>query len=318
MNKNDRVAVCSRSFSKNAILRSELIAKYKNITFNDSGDILEENPLVNFLKGHNKAIIGLEKMDAFTLSQLPELKVISKYGVGLDKIDINAMRMQKIKLGWSSGLNSRSVAELVISFAIALLRHIPICQKEFKNGKWFQHIGNNLTGRTIGIIGCGNIGKDLVKLLQPFGCCILANDIRNYDDFYKTYDIESLEKEELLARSEVVTLHVPLNNSTKMMISRERIGLMKSGSVLINTARGGLIDELALKERLIKGNFAAGLDVFSIEPPQDEGLLNLPNLIATPHIGGSSKEAILEMGRAAIEGLGNNRVPDSKLIQSFC
>jgi len=314
MNTTDRVAVCSRSFSNNSVLRAELSDKYKNIKFNDSGEKFDRELLVSFLRGHDKAITGLEEMDGFVLSHLPELKVISKYGVGLDMIDIEALRKYDVKLGWSGGVNSRSVAELVLSFAIALLRHVPISHKELQNGMWHQHIGSYLTGRTVGIIGCGNIGKDLVKLLQPFECSILVNDIQNYDDFYIKYNIESMEKEELLARAEVVTLHIPLNYSTKNMINGERLALMKPGAVIINTARGGLIDEFALKERLMGGHIAAGLDVFSIEPPHDQELLELPNLLVTPHIGGSSNEAILAMGKAAIDGLDNNEIPSSAIV----
>ena len=317
MNTTDRVAVCSRSFSNNSVLRAELSDKYKNIKFNDSGEKLDRALLISFLSGHDKAITGLEKIDGFVLSHLPELKVISKYGVGLDMIDIEAMRRYNVKLGWLGGVNSRSVAELVVSFAIALLRHVPTSHKELQNGMWCQHIGTYLTGRTVGIIGCGNIGKDLVKLLQPFECSILVNDIQNYNDFYNQYNIETTEKEELLARSEVVTLHIPLNDSTKYMITRERLALMKPGAVLINTARGGLIDESALKERLMGGHIAAALDVFSIEPPHDQELLELPNLLVTPHIGGSSHEAIFAMGRAAIDGLDNNEIPSSSLVKAF-
>ena len=317
MNKNDKVAVCSRSFSKNSILKAELVKKYKNVTFNVSGEILKKETLVKFLSGHNKAIIGLEEIDASILDQLPELKVISKYGVGLDMIDIKALQKKKVKLGWSGGVNRRSVSELVISFAISLLRHIPLCQKEIQKGKWNPRVGSYLTGKTFGIIGCGNIGKDLVKLLQPFDCKILVNDILSYKNFYEKYNIEQLEIEKLLAKSEIVSLHVPLNNSTRNFITRQRLALMKKESILINTARGGLIDEIALKDRLVEGNFSAALDVFSTEPPEDMELLNSPNLIVTPHIGGNSYEAILEMGKSAINGLDNNSIPDSILFKSY-
>lgn len=303
-NKVEKIAVCSRSFSKDSILRTELLKKYQNVTFNDEGKKLYGDSLVEFLKGHQKAIVALEKVDAVLLKQLPELNVISKYGVGLDMIDMQAMKKYGVKLGWTGGVNRRSVSELVISFAIALLRHVPASHREVLSGTWRQHIGGHLSGRTVGIIGCGLIGKDLVKLLQPFNCQILVNDIRNYDDFYKQYNIKSVEKDELLAKSDVVTLHTPLDYSTINMLTAERLSLMKSDAILINAARGGLIDEVALKHMLMNGRLGgAALDVFSIEPPEDRELLELPNFIVTPHIGGSAHEAILEMGRAAIKGL---------------
>lgn len=168
-------------------------------------------------------------------------------------------------------------------------------------------MGGQLSGRTVGIVGCGHIGKDLVRMLQPFECKILVNDIRNYKEFYDEYSIEAVELEELLGRSDIVTLHVPLDHTTKDMITAERLALMKPEAILINAARGGLVDEKALKNMLINGKLAAAaLDVFGVEPPQDFELLELPNFLVTPHIGGSSREAILAMGRAAIDGLDNH------------
>ncbi len=304
INKIDKVAVCSRSFSRNNILRMELLDRYPNVTFNDNGLKLQGDSLIEFLKGHQKAITALEIIDDYVLSQLPELKVVSKYGVGTDMIDISAINKYGKKFGWTGGVNKRSVSELVISFAIALLRHVPASNKEVLTGTWKQHVGGQLSGRTIGIIGCGHIGKDLIKILQPFDCSILVNDICKYEDFYNEYNIEDVEKEELLTRSDIVTLHVPLDKSTQNMLSVDRLNLMKKSAILINLARGGLVDEDELKNMLLNNRLAgAAFDVFLEEPPQDKELLNLPNFLVTPHIGGSSQEAILAMGRAAIQGL---------------
>jgi phosphoglycerate dehydrogenase-like enzyme len=305
-----KVAVTSRSFSKNNVLREELLQHFSNVTFNDEGLKLQGAELVSFLKGHQKAITALEKIDDKVLSKLPELQVISKYGVGLDMIDFQAMCKHNVKLGWTGGVNRRSVSELVISFAIALLRHVPACHREVLTGIWQQHIGGHLSGRTVGIIGCGYVGQDLVKMLQPFECPILVNDVKNYDEFYKQYNIKAVEKEELLAESDIVTLHIPLDDSTRNMLTSELLSLMKSDAILINTARGGLVDENALKKMLMNEKLGgAALDVFLIEPPQDKELLKLSNFIVTPHIGGSANEAIIAMGRAAIGGLEINKLP---------
>jgi len=177
-------------------------------------------------------------------------------------------------------------------------------------GKWLQPVGGCITGRTVGIIGCGHVGKDLVSLLRAFDCVILVHDIRDYSDFYSANRVEKVGLNTLLRRSDIVTLHVPLDSSTRAMLNGERPALMKPDSILINTARGGLVDEEILKEMLEKGRLAAAaFDVFSVEPPEDSELLRLPNFFGTPHIGGSSKEAILAMGRAAILGLTNNEIP---------
>ena len=309
INSEIKVAIASRSFSRNKILRNEVIERYSNVKFNDNGLSLKGELLVDFLQGITHAIIALEKIDSCILSQLPELQVISKYGVGLDMIDMQAMQKHNVKLGWTGGVNRRSVSELVISFAIALLRHVPASYKEVLEGTWRQHVGGHLSGRTVGIIGCGYIGKDLVKMLQPFDCPILVNDIQMYDDFYKQYNIKVVEKEELLTNSDIVTLHVPLDDSTRNILSAEHLSLMKPDAILINIARGGLLDEDALKQMLMNGKLGgAALDVFAIEPPTDQELLELPNFLVTPHIGGSAYEAILAMGIAAIDGLDNNKI----------
>ena len=305
-----RVAVCSRSFSRNPTLRNELFASYAHVRFNDAGCQLEGDELVDFLRGCDKAITALEVLNESVLSRLPELKVVGKYGVGLDMIDLDAMRKYGKRLGWTGGVNKRSVSELVIAFAITMLREVSAANREVLSGTWRQHVGRQLSGKVVGIIGCGNIGKDLTPLLRAFGCSVLVNDIRNYADFYAVHDIEPVSLENLLTRSDVVTLHVPLDESTRCLLDSKRLALMKSDAVLINAARGGLVDETALKQMLKEKQLAAAaFDVFSIEPPQDYELLELPNFLCTPHIGGSAHEAILAMGRAAIKGLELNEIP---------
>jgi phosphoglycerate dehydrogenase-like enzyme len=311
MNTTDKVAVCSRSFSNNLVLRAELQQRYQHVTFNDAGLQLKGDTLIEFLKGHDKAITALETIDDYVLSRLPELKVIGKYGVGLDMIDMQAMRAHGKRLGWTGGVNKRSVSELVISFAIAMLRHVPAANREVLAGTWRQHVGGHLSGRTVGIIGCGHVGKDLAILLRAFGCPVLAHDIRSFPEFYAQHHIEAVPLEDLLRRSDIVTLHVPLDDSTRNMLDAPRLALMQPGAVLINAARGGLVDEAALKVMLQeKRLLAAAFDVFAVEPPSDQALLELPNFLATPHIGGSAQEAILAMGRSAIDGLDVNQVPE--------
>lgn len=306
-----RVAVCSRSFSRHPVLRAELLERYDTVTFNDDGLRLAGDHLVEYLKGHHKAITGLEALNEDLFSALPELKVVSKYGVGVDTIDLKAMARFDVRLGWTGGVNKRSVSELVIAFAVALLRHVPQANREILHGTWRQKVGRQLSDRCVGIIGCGQVGKDLAVLLRAFGCRVLAHDIRNFPDFYTANGIEPVDLETLLQTADVVTLHLPLDDSSQNMLNADRLALMKKDAILINTARGGLVDEQALKEMLKEGRLAgAAFDVFATEPADDRELVALPNFIATPHIGGSAEEAILNMGRAAIAGLDDNRVPE--------
>ena len=311
MKSTTPIAVASRSFSKHPKLSAELLERYINVQFNDKGISLSGQELVNFAKGQEKLIIGLEKIDESILSKLPELKVISKYGVGTDMLDITAMSRHGVRLGWTPGVNKRSVTELAIAFMISILRRLPQIQLDIREGIWKNVIGKQLSERTVGIIGCGNVGKDLTIILRSFGCTVLANDILDFPDFYKSHNVESVTLNEILSHSDIVTIHVPLNDTTRGILGSDQLRMMKSGSILINTARGGLIDEDEVKQLLKSGKLAgAGFDVFGTEPPEDLELLKLPNFMATPHIGGSSEEAVLAMGRAAIAGLDKNEIPD--------
>ena len=301
-----KVAVCSRSFSRHDQLRAELIEKFPDAYFNDMGKSLNGDELVDFLKDADRAVTALETIDETIISQLPNLKVIGKYGVGLDMIDFNALDRADVQVGWAAGVNRRSVSELVISMTISMLRFVPQSNAEVKSGTWRQHVGRQLSDQTIGIIGCGNVGKDLVQLLQPFGCKILVHDIVDYADFYTEYNIQAVSMDDLVRQSDIITLHVPKNSTTEGMFSRDYFEKMKDNSILINAARGGLVDELALKDHLTSGHLSgAAFDVLNQEPPTDMDLVNIPNFLVVPHIGGSAAEAILAMGRAAIDGLSN-------------
>ena len=304
------VAIASRSFSKHPILRSKVLEIYPDAKFNDKGLSLSGDSLVEFLSGHEKAITALEVIDDSILSKLPNLKVIGKYGVGLDMIDLHAMKDRGVKLGWTGGVNKRSVSELVISFSVYLLHRVAFANAEVRNGEWYQVKGRQLSDCTFGIVGCGHVGKDLVKLLKPFGCNILAHDIIDFKEFYQENNITSVGLDELLQKSDVVTLHLPKNDSTNNILNKDRLQMLKKDAILINLARGGLLDESALKKILSEKNIAgAALDVFSVEPPIDTDFAHLDNVLITPHIGGSTEEAVLTMGLAAIDGLENSKDP---------
>ncbi|MBU2620580.1 MAG: phosphoglycerate dehydrogenase [Proteobacteria bacterium] len=310
MNTTSKVAVCSRSFSQNSTLRAELLTRYQHVTFNDAGRQLTGEDLVEFLRGHDKAIVALETIDASLLSRLPELKVVSKFGVGLDMLDLGAMKKNGVRLGWTAGVNKRAVSELVVAFSILMLRKVPAANLEVREGVWRQHKGSLLSGKTVGIIGCGPVGRDVALLMQAFGCEVLVNDVADTSEFCLQHQAVGVSLAELLGRADVVTIHTPLNNSTRNLLHAENLALMKPGAILVNLARGGLVDEQALKSMLKEGRLAAAaFDVFAQEPPTDQELIRLPNFLATPHIGGSAHEAILAMGRAAIEGLDRHSAP---------
>jgi D-3-phosphoglycerate dehydrogenase len=310
------VAVLSRSFSQNPTLRAELTARCPNAVFNETGRSLAGDELVAFLKGHDGAIVALEKMDAAALAAASDLRVIGKYGVGLDNVDLHACVAHGIKVGWTGGVNRHSVAELTIAFAIAALRHMVRSNREILGGAFRQIQGRELRGKAFGLIGCGHVGKEVVHLLKPFGVRILAHDIRDFSDFYNAHGVSSVSLDQLTTEADIISLHVPLTPATRMLFDANRLARLKPGVILINTARGGLVDEAALSEALKSGHVAAAaFDVFSPEPPVNDALTGLVNFISTGHIGGSTAECVLAMGRSAIDGLFNaveatDHIPD--------
>lgn len=304
------VAVASKSFSRNPRLREELAARYANIRWNTTGRALEGDELITFLKGHVYAICGLDRLDDRVFRGVPELRLVSKYGVGLDMIDLEAARRHGVTVRWTPGVNRQAVAELTIAFMIALTRRIVPLANDVRAGGWRQAGGRQISSATIGIVGCGHIGQQVARLCRAFGARVIAHDIRAYDAFYRTNDVTPVDLATLLAESDIVTLHVPLDASTRGMIGARELKAMKPSAFLVNTARGGIVDETAIKVALCEGRLGgAAFDVFINEPPLDQELLQLPGFIATPHIGASTEEAVLAMGRAAIAGLEGS--PDS-------
>jgi phosphoglycerate dehydrogenase-like enzyme len=314
MRRPNNVAVPAISFGQHPGLVELLRTHYPDAKVNTEGvpHYRTEEDTIAYLRGYEAAIVSFEPINDRVLSALPELKVVSKLGVGLDKIDAAAMHKHGVRLGWTSGVNKRSVAELALCLAIAGLRHVVSLNAAMRRGERpLQRMGRQLSGRVVGIHGCGEIGSELVKLLQPFDCRVLACDIKDYTDFYARCGVTAVTFDELLAQSEVLSLHLTVTKLTRGLYSAAVLDKLRPDCVLINTARGRIIDEPALKERLRDGRIAAAaIDAFAVEPPTDDELLNLPNFIATPHIGAGSEEARWRMGVTAIEGLTDNFLPE--------
>jgi phosphoglycerate dehydrogenase-like enzyme len=298
------VAVASHSFSKNATLRRELAARYPSARFNETGRPLQGDALVDFLRGHEKAITGLERLDESVFRAVPELRIVSKYGVGLDMIDLDAARRCGVSVRWTAGVNRQAVAELAICFMIALCRGVLPLARAIAAGEWRHPGGRQLSSAVVGVLGCGHVGQQVARICRSFGASVLAHDVRAYDEFYREQSITPVSLASLLSTSDIVTIHLPLDASTRGLIGRREVALMKPTAFLINTARGGIVDEQAVKDALVGERLAgAAFDVFAEEPPADRDLLSLNNFVGTPHIGGGTAEAVLAMGRAAIEGL---------------
>lgn len=295
------IAVTSATFSNNEVLKRELLQFFPDCRFNDAGTKLDGARLLDFIGNADGLIVALENFTHEVISRLSRVKVISKFGVGLDNIDLEYCKQRGIYVGWTAGVNKLSVAEMTVGFMIMLRRNLFISSAMLKNGSWVKNGGMNLSGEKVGVIGVGNIGKELIRLLRPFSCDIFVNDIVDQDEYYRKNKLTEVSKEHLFRNSDIVTLHVPLTDETKYLINRKCLETMKPESILINTSRGPVVNTNDLKWALInKIIFGAALDVYEEEPPEDKEFLNLPNLVCTPHIGGNSVESVLAMGRAAI------------------
>ncbi len=299
------IGVTTVAFSKDQELVSNLNkAGFKKVLINIPQRRFTKDELIEFLSQCDIAIVGLDKITEEILSQVPKLKAISKYGVGLDNIDFEACKRHDVEILHTEGVNKRSVSELALGCILNLSRNIYVTSNDLKNGKWNKSGGTQISGKTFGIIGVGHIGKDLIKLLKAFECKILVNDIIDQSDYYKVNNLIESSKEDIFKKSDIITIHTPLTNDLKYLINKETLSLMKAEAIVINTARGGLINQEDLKWAL-KNNIIAGaaMDAYEIEPPEDKELISLPNLITTPHIGGNSKEAVNAMGLAAINNV---------------
>lgn len=235
------------------------------------------------------------KVTAEILAKATKLKIIGRAGSGVDTIDVPAATEKKILVMNTPGQNSNGVAELVVGLMLSLIRHIVTGTAGLRAGRWEKKklSGTEVLGKTIGIVGYGAIGRRLGTLAQGLGMTVLAYDPMLNADQIKEAGATPSTLDEILAKSDFVSLHLPKNKDTANIISRERLAQMKSGSYLINCARGGLVDEKALAEALQSGHLAgAAADVFETEPPAaDNPLLALENFISTPHIGASTAES---------------------------
>ena len=235
------------------------------------------------------------KLTKELIDKANKCQIIARVGVGLDNIDQITAKEKNIRVINAVEGAMNAVAELVIGLMLSLAREIPRADREVRNGNWIKKelMGNELRGKYLGIVGLGNIGKRLGRLAKSFNMNIIGYDVTPIDEeFSKEVGLMKADLGTLLASADYVSLHVPLLDSTKHMINAENIATMKNTARIINTSRGGVIDEEALHDELINGNLGgAALDVFEIEPATSNNLRELPNFISTPHMGAQTKEA---------------------------
>jgi len=237
------------------------------------------------------------KMTRELVEKADKCQVIARVGVGLDNIDQEAAKEKNIKVINAVEGAITAVAELVIGLMLSMAREIPRADREIRNGNWIKKelMGTELKGKYLGIVGLGNIGKRLGRLARALNMNIIGYDVTPIDDeFSKEVGLMKADLDTLLSSADYVSFHVPLLDSTRHMINAEKLKMMKNTARIINTARGGVIDEEALYNSLKDGSLAgAALDVFEVEPATGNKLITLPNFVATPHMGAQTKEAQL-------------------------
>ncbi len=260
--------------------------------------------LVGLLDGAVAAIVSTDPFDAHVLDRARGLRVIARVGVGTDSIDVAAAARRGIAVCTTPGANAASTADHAIALMLAALRRVPEHDRAVRAGDWPRTGAATpweLSGTTVGLVGYGAIGRLVHRRLSGFSARVLVCD----PDLQAAPEgAEPVELEVLLRESDVVSLHLPLGPGTRGLLDRERLALLRPGAVLVNTARGGLVDEDALADALERGALrAAALDVFAVEPPGGSRLLALQNVVVTPHTGGLSERSVHEMTRRATDAV---------------
>lgn len=277
-----------------------------------NGYILELNPfdrtmtedeLIERIKGASALVAGSDKVTKRVLEAgSPTLKIVAKQGVGYNTIDIEAAKELGIAVTITPGANSKSVADLTMGLILNAARNISGMDRAIRNNEWYRYTGCELNNKIIGIVGMGHIGGEVAKRAYAFGMKILAYDIYPRQDFIEKYNVTYVSLEKLFKQSDVITLHAPAIKATENMINRDSLNLMKSTAILVNAARGELINEEDLYEALKnkKIGFAA-LDVYKNEPLKNSKLTELENIVFTAHAGAYTKSAIIGAGVIASE-----------------
>ena len=272
----------------------EDVLKSKSIDY-DIKTGLEPNELKSIIDGYDGILIrSATKLTSDVLENCSNLKVIGRAGVGVDNVDLDVATKNKILVMNTPLGNLEATAELTVGLMFSLYRHIHNANASTHEGKWekAKFMGTELKGKTLGIVGFGNIGQRVAEICKAIGMQILTNSNSASDEVLNSFGAKKVSTEELISSSDVLSLHTKLNDQTKNMLNKESIATMKSSSVLINCARGGLINESDLKDALNSDVIAgAAIDVYETEPATENVMFGAKNLLLTPHLGASSKEA---------------------------
>ncbi|WRS28554.1 phosphoglycerate dehydrogenase [Oscillospiraceae bacterium MB08-C2-2] len=274
------------------------------IVINPQHRPLEEDELIELLQDCDGMVAGIDFITTRVLNACPKLKVVSRYGVGYDRVDIAAAKENGIVVTNTPGANAMAVADLAIGLLLAVAREIPRLDKGMKEDKWLKSDGVEIYEKTIGILGLGAIGKGVAKRAQGFSMKVLAYDPFMNMEYAKSNNITPVSLDELLEQSDFISLHLPATPETFNLLDKAAMSKMKKGAIIINTARGGIIDDGAAYELLKSGHLGGmGIDAFVDEPPKHIPLFDLDNVVLTPHTAAHTAEAMNNMANMSVQNL---------------
>ena len=301
----EKILTTPRSYGKDMPeLFAQLEAAGYEVVRNTTGGILEKDAMKEMLADCVGVIVGVDPMDAEVLASAPKLRAIAKYGVGVDNIDMDYCKERGIKVSRTLGANSEAVADYAMALMLAVARKVPEIDRKCRKLNWGKITTRDVSHATLGLFGLGAIGRHVAERAQGFGMKVIAYDPYWPEEFAREHGIERADAETIFKNADFISLHLPLMPDTEGFVGEKELGWMKKDAILINTARGGLVDEKALLKALKEGRiYGAGLDAFAHEPPEDDDWFELDNVVLGSHCAASTRGATQNMGRMATENL---------------
>ena len=299
------ILITSTSFGKKIKGPLETLqSKGYELKLNDLGRPMTPEELIERLDGYEGCIAGLDHFTADVLGKSKQLRILARYGAGVDRVDLQAAADAGIMVTNTPVANSDSVADLAVGLMLAVARNIPAADRTVREGGWSNMYGVSLAGKTVGLVGCGRIGRRVADRVRGFRCRVIAVDPALDAATAAEAQVELVSLDALLAASDFISLHLPANEQTRGCISTEQFRRMKPSAILVNTARGEVIDEPALLAALRDGEIrGAGLDAHAEEPPDPSRYEGLDNVVLTPHMGAYTEDALINMADGAVENL---------------
>ena len=301
----EKILTTPRSYGKDMPeLFERLRAAGYQVVRNETGGILDRDQIKALIADCAGVVVGVDPLDAEVLSCAPKLRAIAKYGVGVDNIDMDYCQAHGIKVSRTVGANSEAVADYAVALMLAVARRVPMIDRKCRQMNWGKITTRDVSHATLGLFGLGAIGRHVARRAQGFDMKVMAYDPYWPEEFARENDIRRAEPDEIFKNADFISLHLPLTPETEGFVGEAQLAMMKPTAILINTARGGLVDEKALLRALRENRiYGAGLDAFAHEPPEDDAWFDLDNVVLGSHCAASTTGATRNMGSMATENL---------------